>query len=84
METVCKEIKADMKNIEADCKKIDCWVGVRIRELKLASRARKHKSAGHFEASRSNVGCLQKVHSGCKRPTRSGNRSRLLAVVVKF
>ena len=25
METVCEEIKEDMKNIEADSKKIDCY-----------------------------------------------------------
>ena len=58
------------------------WVGVKNREVKLASRARKHQSAGHWDLIELNLGCLQKVHAGCMRPTRGGNRSRLLAVVV--
>ena len=50
------------------------WVGVKNREVKLASRARKHQNTGHWDLIELNLGCIQKVHAGCMLPTRGGNR----------
>ena len=58
------------------------WAGVKNREVKLAIRARQHQSGRHWDLIELDLGCLQKVHSGCKRPTRSGNRLEQMAVVV--